>query len=302
MKYFRLVILILILAGLYLFRAEVIERVKPLIVKIPLSEEVQKFIGLDQVESSKSDKISKTKASEKEISLPGPLAQLIGKEPAPTQKLSYEKIIEATNQERIKYGLKPLSEKGTLNSSALFKAYDMDNLQYFEHESPSGKNISDLAEQFGYEYITIGENLAMGNFESEAAMVEAWMNSPGHRANILNPKYTQIGIGLVPGAWQGRRVWYGVQHFGKPLTDCPSIDKALKAIVTKNQTEITNTQKQLAIQKTEIEKAGTGNQNYPTLVKAYNELVNKYNTLINETKSKVSTYNEQVKAFNACIQ
>lgn len=267
--------------------------------KIPLTEDAQKLIGLDNTETTKA--ISKNK-NPKEVLLPGPLQKVINQESRNGDNLLYKKIIDATNIERAKNKLKPLKEKNLLNSSALFKAYDMNTGQYFEHVSPSGTTITDLANQFGYEYITIGENLAMGNFQTEDEIVTAWINSPGHRANILNPKYTEIGVGLIPGTWQGKQVWYAVQHFGKPLSDCPIVDKSIKSIIDKNQTEISKIKINLDTQKDEIEKAGNSAQNYMDLVKAYNDLVNKYNSLINETKSRIETYNMQVKAFNTCSQ
>lgn len=299
-KFGRLLFLIIILVSVYFYRDLIIVKIRPYIIKIPLTEKAQKLVGLDDINST--DTKSKILNAKKEVSLPGPLEQIFNQSIQINKSLVYKKIIDETNSERIKYNLKPLSEKNILNSSAVFKSYDMNTNQYFEHESPTGVDIADLASQFGYEYITIGENLAMGNFQSEAEIVSAWMNSPGHKANILNPKYTQIGVGLVPGSWQGKQVWYAVQHFGKPLTDCPSVDKNLKSIVDKNQLEISAIKKTLSEQKIMIDKVGNTAKDYPSLINSYNELVNKYNALISDTKSKINTYNMQVKAFNTCSQ
>lgn len=299
MKSYKIITLIIVVLVFYFFKEPILQKIKPFTSKIPLTEDAQKLIGLNQTDLSKS--VSKNK-NPKEVLLPGPLEKIIAGDSKSTDELLYKKIIEYTNIERTKNNLKPLREKGLLNSSSLFKAYDMNTNQYFEHESPAGVTITDLASQFGYEYITIGENLAMGNFKTEDEIVTAWMNSPGHRANILNPKYTEIGVGLIPGTWQGRRVWYAVQHFGKPLSDCPAVDKTIKSIIDKNQTEISKIKTNLDTQKNEIEKAGTLSQNYEILVKTYNNLVSKYNSLINETKSKIDIYNAQVKAFNSCSQ
>lgn len=300
MKTSKVVILIAGLVIVYFFRAPILEKIKPLIKHIPLTPQAKKLIGVDDQILNSATK--KEVPKDKEVSLPGPLAQLINMGDNAHTNFAYEEIIRATNAERAKHNLKPLTEKNTLNSSAIFKANDLNTLQYFEHKSPSGKDISNLASQFGYEYVTIGENLAMGNFESEDAIVEAWMNSPGHRANILNPKYTQIGVGLIMGTWQGRPVWFAVQHFGKPLSDCPSIDKNLKKIVDKNQSELANMQKILSDQKVKIQNGGAKDPNYESTVKSYNEMVAKYNDLITETKTKINTYNLQVKAFNNCTQ
>jgi uncharacterized protein YkwD len=299
MKNIRVVIIAAIFLLTYFFREPIIEKIKPLILNIPLTPEAKKLIGLNEVSNNTTKKeIPKNK----EVSLPGPLAQLINQNENAHTNFNYTEIIRTTNAERAKYNLKPLTEKNILNSSAIFKANDLNTLKYFEHKSPSGKDIGNLASQFGYEYVTIGENLAMGNFESEDAIVEAWMNSPGHRANILNPKYTQIGVGLILGTWQGQPVWFAVQHFGKPLSDCPNIDKSLKSLVEKNQTAISKMQSSLNEQRIIIENGGDKDPDYENIVKGYNELVARYNALVNETKSKINTYNLQVKAFNKCTQ
>lgn len=300
MKTTKVIILVAGLVLVYFFRAPILERIKPLVMNIPLTPEAKKLIGPEGQLSSNTAK--KEIPKDKEVLLPGPLAQLINMGDNAHTNFAYEEIIRATNAERAKYNLKPLAEKNILNSSAIFKASDLNTLQYFEHKSPSGKDISNLASQFGYEYVIIGENLAMGNFESEDAIVQAWMNSPGHRANILNPKYTQIGVGLILGTWQGRPAWFAVQHFGKPLSDCPGIDKSLKSLVDKNQSTLTTMQSSLADQKVKLENGGAKGADYENMVKAYNELVAKYNTLITDTKEKISTYNLQVKAFNSCTQ
>lgn len=300
MKFGRLIILILIFVGIYFYKDLIIEKIKPYTANIPLTKEAQKLIGLDvQNELKGSGQLTK---NDKEVLLPGPLKQIFSQDSQNSNELFYKKIIESTNTERVKNNLKPLTENTLLNNSATFKSNDMNSGQYFEHVSPEGVSISDLANQFKYEYITIGENLAMGNFQTEDEIVIAWMNSPGHRANILNPKYTQIGVGIVSGTWQGKHVWYAVQHFGKPLSACPSIDRNLKSIIDKNQLEISSIKKSLDNQKIKLDQAGSNDQNYPDLVKAYNELVNDYNSLINETKLKINTYNLQVKAFNTCSQ
>jgi uncharacterized protein YkwD len=89
--------------------------------------------------------------------------------------------------------------------------------QYFAHESPTGEKVSDLAKKFGYDFLLIGENLAMGNFSSDEDLVLAWMESPGHRENILNEKYQEIGVAVKKGIFEGKEVWIAVQHFGLPF-------------------------------------------------------------------------------------
>ena len=126
------------------------------------------------------------------------------------------KIIEETNVQRKTNGLPALSENATLDEVAKSKAYDMFRNQYFDHVSPTGVGPEELAESLGYNYSFQGENLLMGNFISEKAMVQDWMNSPGHRANILNSHYTEIGVSVVKEKYKGKTVWIGVQEFGSP--------------------------------------------------------------------------------------
>lgn len=291
-----LLFIIILAFFVYSNRQAIISWVKPYIKNVPLTPEAEKLLGINKAEFSKGQVVN----TKKEISQPGPLAQILGNENS--DGFSYQEIIAATNNERLKAGLKPLTENKILNSSATYKSNDMNDRQYFEHESPDGKNIEDLAKMFKYEYVTIGENLALGNFSNEQKIVDAWMNSPGHRANILNPKYTQIGIGLVEGVWQGRKVWFAVQHFGKPLSECPTVDKTLKDLIEKSQTTLGIWSGQLETQKNEIQKMGISSSGYESLVKAYNDFVAKYNDLVNKTKQQIDKYNSQVKAFNTCSQ
>jgi len=103
------------------------------------------------------------------------------------------------NSERTYYGLPPLKVDPKLNSAAALKTKDMITRNYFEHFA-FGLTPWDFIKQSDYNYLYAGENLAM-NFQTSEGMVNAWMQSPLHRANILNPDYTDMGIGVVKGAF-----------------------------------------------------------------------------------------------------
>ena len=103
--------------------------------------------------------------------------------------------INLVNIERNKKGLSPLIEDTQLTNIAFVKAQDMVKNKYFEHISKRYGAPWDMADGFGYYYKTFGENIAHG-YESSNEVVTAWMNSQGHRANILNSKYTRIGVGI----------------------------------------------------------------------------------------------------------
>ncbi|GIP55152.1 hypothetical protein J42TS3_41870 [Paenibacillus vini] len=104
------------------------------------------------------------------------------------------------NQERAKQGLKPLAGNAELNNMALAKAKDMSQNNYFDHTSPTYGSPFDMMKKFGISYSYAGENIAMGQ-KTPADVVKAWMNSEGHRANIMNANYNLIGVGYYNGYW-----------------------------------------------------------------------------------------------------
>lgn len=117
----------------------------------------------------------------------------------PTQDSSYEQqVIKLVNAERAKAGLKPLKENWELSRVAEFKSSDMRDKKYFDHNSPTYGSPFTMIKNFGISYKTAGENIAAGQKTPEEVM-KSWMNSPGHKANILNAGYTQIGVGYVTG-------------------------------------------------------------------------------------------------------
>ncbi len=104
-----------------------------------------------------------------------------------------------------------------LTEAAQMKANDMVAKNYFAHNSPEGLTSWYWFDLVGYDYQYAGENLAV-NFTESADVNQAWMNSPLHRANILNKKFTEIGIGTATGTYDGRPAIYVVQMFGTPIT------------------------------------------------------------------------------------
>ncbi|WP_328588134.1 CAP domain-containing protein [Gottfriedia acidiceleris] len=108
---------------------------------------------------------------------------------------AYEsKVVELTNAERTKAGLKPFTVNATLSKTARLKSQDMTDKNYFDHNSPTYGSPFDMMKQFGITYSYAAENIAKGQKTPEE-VVTAWMNSAGHRANILNPNLNQIGVG-----------------------------------------------------------------------------------------------------------
>ncbi|MFX3661259.1 MAG: CAP domain-containing protein [Ectobacillus sp.] len=108
-----------------------------------------------------------------------------------------QKVVELTNAERIKNGLAALQVDTALSRVARMKSEDMLKNRYFSHNSPTYGSPFNMMRANGITYRSAGENIAMGQRTPEE-VVKAWMDSPGHRANILNNTFTHIGVGYVP--------------------------------------------------------------------------------------------------------
>ena len=126
-----------------------------------------------------------------------------------------KKIIELTNAIRANSHLKALAVNTALNNSSQAKADDMAVNAYFSHTSPTDKTVSDFVRSSGYKYSTVGENLAMG-FTNAEDVVNAWVNSPTHYANLIDNDYVDLGVGLETGVYAGEQTVYVAQHFGGP--------------------------------------------------------------------------------------
>jgi len=134
-------------------------------------------------------------------------------QPAFSSAISAGNIISLTNESRVTDNLATLVENSQLDAAAQAKANDMLAKGYFSHNTPDGHTPWDFITQAGYNYISAGENLAV-NFTQAENVEDAWMNSPGHRANILNNSYKDIGIGIAQGQYQGHEAIFVVQMFG----------------------------------------------------------------------------------------
>lgn len=134
--------------------------------------------------------------------------------PAQSSTKAYEdEVLRLVNVERSKNGLPALKSDWQLSRVARYKSQDMINKGYFSHTSPTYGSPFKMMESFGIRFSAAGENIAYGQ-RTPAEVMKGWMNSPGHRANILNPSYTHIGIGL---AKTSKGVNYWTQMFIKPL-------------------------------------------------------------------------------------
>jgi hypothetical protein len=122
-------------------------------------------------------------------------------------------LFNLTNQQRAANGLPALRLEAKLNQSAGLKAANMFAENYWAHVSPSGIQPWYWFTQVGYSYTYAGENLAK-DFDTSAGAMDGWMNSPGHRANILNPNYTEVGFAVQNGTLVGGQTTLVVAHYG----------------------------------------------------------------------------------------
>jgi Cysteine-rich secretory protein family len=124
-------------------------------------------------------------------------------------------LIDATNNDRKIADLTGLTVNPLLQEAAQDKADDMASKSYFAHTSPDGKTPWYWFDQVGYNYKYAGENLAI-DFSESADVETAWMNSPEHRANILDGNFTEIGMATADGFYEGHPTTYVVELFGRP--------------------------------------------------------------------------------------
>ncbi len=140
-------------------------------------------------------------------------------------------LVADTNAGRTADNLRLLQNSNLLDEAAQLKANDMAAQGYFSHVSPTGVTPWHWLDLVGYNYEYAGENLAV-NFTDSQDVINAWMNSPEHRANILNVNFSQIGIAIAKGTYQGNSAIFVVQFFGRPVT------VAMQAPVTPDKTVV----------------------------------------------------------------
>ena len=163
-------------------------------------------------------------------------------------------IVDLTNQNRLAYNESPLTINKKLEEAATLKAEDMISSNYFSHNSPTGVTPWHWIKQVGYEFLYAGENLAI-NFTDSNDVENAWLNSPTHKANLLNVNFQEIGIAVKEGMHNGESTIFVVQMFGTPLIataattstyavtekslkTSSSTDTTVKVAVIKNKDEI----------------------------------------------------------------
>lgn len=268
--------------------------------------DVAEIINVDSIVARLPQINNIAKELEKKINLPGPLRITDG---SPDVILTVDGVVLWTNQQRRLNGeLSKLSSNDQLNAAAQAKVQDMFDNQYFDHYSPAGKGPGDFVDEVNYEFIKTGENLALGNFADDQELVQAWMDSPGHRENMLTPDFTEIGVAVAKGEFEGQTTWLAVQVFGRPLSACPQIDKNLKVAIDSNQTNLDTLKLEIDSLRKQIEQTRPRGRNrsqqkinqFNQIVDQYNLQADQYNSITKETQDYINQYNAQIKAFNDC--
>ncbi len=153
--------------------------------------------------------------------------------------VTVEKLYELTNEERAKQKIPPLQYNEDLATAAQLKAKNMFEKNYWSHYGPAGETPWQFILESGYQYEYAGENLAK-NFLFSDGIVEAWMDSPTHKENLLRDDYTEVGYAVVNGVLNGEETTLVVQMFGKPLYPTTA-DEATDSETTKETVAEVNT-------------------------------------------------------------
>lgn len=242
------------------------------------------------------------------------------------ETLNQTAIIDLTNKARTSNGLSPLNENPLLNAIAEKRAEDMLEKQYFAHVSPFGEQASDIAQRVGYRYKIIGENIASGHFFTNQKVIDGWMQSPGHRKNILSTEVEELGAAIIKGKMDGEETWIAVQIFGlqsreisKPICTAPSqtlfreieVKKTelgdLKDRVTKLKQELDSENASIQADRRLSTRTPSDTNNLNLRIRVYNEKSNLHNNYLADMKAKsvvvqsmINEYNEMVQAHNKC--
>ena len=159
-----------------------------------------------------------------------------------------KRIIELTNRLRESMNLHRLSESETLNEAANLKVQDMITEQYFAHVSPKNKGIDYWLKGANYDYETAGENLAMG-FSDSADVINAWIKSKTHYANLIDSDFTEIGVAMASGNYKSFETSFVAQMFGMPKNKVQKSNIIVKKVVEKSVETVNVANKEVLGQK-----------------------------------------------------
>jgi hypothetical protein len=224
------------------------------------------------------------------------------------EALSEDAVIDLTNTVRMGEGLSNLRQNPILNAVAEARAKDMAEKQYFGHVSPTGDRVALVAARNGYRYKLIAENLAAGFFSNNQKVIDAWLQSPGHRKNIMSPQVTEIGVSVVRGSMNGTDGWIVVQVFGVQTAQATyasysSDSSGYRPALRNSDQDSTNINLRRVRMELDNEKesitrdmrilAGnsTKNQELNARITMYNRKADQYNRAVGETREEKAMNN-----------
>lgn len=213
-----------------------------------------------------------------------------------------KEIINETNRYRKTEDLRELQTNDLLTEAAQHKLDDIFKNGYFDHISPSGKGPAELAEAVGYKYIVVGENLALGDFTSEADVVRSWMESSGHRENIMNKTYQEIGVAAARRSYNGENTLIIVQEFGVPMSACGTFNESRTILITAYKKQLDDLDKELKEYQNRLRTIPRSSAEHQAEMLAYNALVKDYNDLSRRTSNLITTYNVEASQYNDCLE
>ncbi|GEM_PF-1627187 len=224
--------------------------------------------------------------------------------PVTEGRLSVSGVVERTNRVRTEKGLVELRSNEQLNQAARIKLKDMLDKQYFAHSDPEGgMTAEEVAGVAGYEFLMIGENLAWGGFADDEDLVDAWMDSPGHRDNMLNSGYREIGVAVTEGEYDGHKGWMAVQILGRSAEECKAPDAKLRKDIMQSKellNEWEDKMNELHDKLKQMELRDSESQ-FRQLVEEYEKLVDQYDERFQQLMTRIEQYNKTVDSFNRCI-
>jgi uncharacterized protein YkwD len=298
---FIIIVIFFVTVSLSVFQKTQAEEKVLLTNEAAVSNSVPK--NFDQLFSAK-DLIAETQTKQDVLNDPLIIKNAARAMQASGQVLTPDSIVFYINKERRNVGLEPLFENQALILAAEQKVKNMFSEQYFAHTSPEGEGLVDWVGS-KYEYIAVGENLAMGDFVNEQEIVFAWMNSEKHRASILKSSYVQTGVAIEKGSYKGETLWMVVQIFGIPSSLCPQIDRMLLSGMNEYENSLKAVEKEIGSLNAEMNtipqpSTKAEHKSFSVLVDDYNQLVLKRRNILGDLQETISLYNEQVQEHNAC--
>ncbi len=199
-------------------------------------------------------------------------------------------LVDLTNKDRSSSGQTELVVSPVLEEAARMKAEDMVNNQYFAHHSPTGISPWYWMKESGYSFVYAGENLAI-DFTESIDVEDAWMKSPAHKKNIIDPRFTEIGIAAKEGIFQGRKTIFVVQMFGRPAFTEKNIYNRTSS--TEIPTEKLAQNNQDLVELDGLVKGESASENIPVNVLSESkEFIMVENTSNIESVGQVTSFNE----------